>query len=119
VALTSRAVLVALAGLVPVALLPAPLTVLVWTLVVVALCVVDVVLAASPRDLAVSRTLPVSVRLSGTVDATLTLRNVGRRRARGLVRDAWPPSTLPDGDAPTGARTRVTGWTSPRASSGA
>jgi len=105
VALTSRAVLVALAGLVPVALLPAPLTVLVWGLVVVALCALDVVLAASPRRIAVSRRLPTSVRLSGTADAVLTLRNAGHRTARALVRDAWPPSTLPDGDVATGART--------------
>jgi len=105
VALTSRAVLVALAGLVPVALLPAPLTVLVWAIVVVVLCAVDAVLAASPRELAVSRRLPASVRLSGTADAVLTLRNTGRRTARALVRDGWPPSTLPDGDLPTGART--------------
>lgn len=104
-ALTSRAVLVALAGLVPVALLPAPLTVLAWAVVVVALCAVDVALAASPRELAVARRLPPSVRLSGQVDAVLTLRNVGRRTARALVRDGWPPSVLPDGDAPTGART--------------
>lgn len=104
-ALTWRAVLVALAGLVPVALLPSPLTVVAWTVVVVALCVVDALLAASPHRLAVSRRLPTSVRLSGTADAVLTVRNLGTRTARAVVRDGWPPSTLPGGDAPTGART--------------
>lgn len=104
-ALTWRAVLVALVGLVPVALLPAPVTVLAWAVVVVVLCAVDAALAASPRELALARRLPTSVRLTGTVDAVLTLRNVGRRTARAVVRDAWPPSALVDGDAPTGART--------------
>lgn len=104
-AITSRAVLVALLGLVPVAVLPAPVTVLAWAVVVVVLCAVDVALAASPREVAVSRELPRSVRLGQATTSTVRLRNVGTRTVRGLVRDAWPPSALPDGDAPTGART--------------
>ncbi|QGQ18905.1 DUF58 domain-containing protein [Cellulomonas sp. JZ18] len=104
-AITSRAVLVALLGLVPVAVLPAPVTVLAWALVVVVLCAVDVALAASPRDVALSRDVPRSVRLGQPTASAVTLRNVGGRTLRGLVRDAWPPSALPDGDAPTGART--------------
>ncbi|WP_136519442.1 DUF58 domain-containing protein [Cellulomonas telluris] len=104
-AITSRAVLVALLGLVPVAVLPAPVTVLAWALVVVVLCAVDVALAASPREVALSRDVPRSVRLGQPTASAVTLRNVGRRALRGVVRDAWPPSALPDGDAPTGART--------------
>lgn len=104
-ALTSRAVLVALLGIVPVAVLPAPVTVLVWAVVVVVLVAVDVALAASPREVAVSRDVPRSVRLGQVTRSAVTLRAVGRRRVRALVRDAWPPSALADGDAPTGART--------------
>jgi uncharacterized protein (DUF58 family) len=105
VAVTSRAVLVALAGLLPVAVLPAPVTVLVWAVVVTVLCAVDVALAASPREVAVSRDVPRAVRLGQATRSALTLRAVGDRRVRALVRDAWPPSALPGGDAPTGART--------------
>ena len=104
-ALTSRAALVALAGIVPVALLPSAVTVLAWALVVVLLCAADVALAASPRDLALSRRLPTSVRLTGSAESVVAVRNLGRRTARLVVRDAWPPSALPDGDSPTGVLT--------------
>jgi uncharacterized protein (DUF58 family) len=61
-------------------------------LVVVAACVLDAALAASPRRVAVERAVPASVRLTQRAASTLTLTNLGPRRLRGLVRDAWPPS---------------------------
>ncbi|WP_265521841.1 DUF58 domain-containing protein [Oerskovia flava] len=100
-------------GLVPVLVVPTPGTVLLWTLVVVALCGIDVALAASPRQVAVERRVPGSVRLSERTTSQLVLTNVARRRLRGLVRDAWPPSAGADAnryeiDLPPGEATRLT-----------
>ena len=53
-AVTWRAVVLAALGLVPVALLPATATVLLWGLLVVLACAVDLALAASPREVAIS-----------------------------------------------------------------
>ena len=92
-ALTSRAVLVAVVGLLPVLLLPRPATVVAWALLLVLGCVVDLVLAASPKVLTPVRQVPHSARLGEPVLGTVTVTNEGRRVARLLVRDAWPPST--------------------------
>nr|WP_210767743.1 DUF58 domain-containing protein [Cellulomonas humilata] len=80
-------------GLPVVLLVPATGTVLLWALLVVVACAVDVGLAASPRQVGVRRDVPASVRLTEPATSTLTLSHLGRRRLRGLVRDAWPPST--------------------------
>lgn len=108
-ALTWRAAVLAALGLLPVAVLPAPGTVLVWALVVVAVCGIDVALAASPRQVSVERRLPGAVRLGERTRSEVVLVNRGGRRLRALVRDAWPPSAgavvdrhavdLPDGEA--------------------
>ncbi|MFC8922732.1 DUF58 domain-containing protein [Cellulosimicrobium sp. NPDC057127] len=91
-ALTWRAVVLVALGIVPVLLFPVPGTVLVWTVLVVAACTVDVALAASPRRVAIERRVPGSVRLTDRTTSTLTLTNLAPRRLRALVRDAWPPS---------------------------
>ncbi|WP_182111727.1 MULTISPECIES: DUF58 domain-containing protein [unclassified Actinotalea] len=108
-ALTWRAVVLTAVGVVPVLLVPATGTALLWALLVVVLCAVDVALAASPRRVAVTRRVPGSVRLTETTRSTLTLTNRSGRRLRGVVRDAWQPSAgtgtnrhrvdLPDGEA--------------------
>ena len=90
--ITWRAVALAALGTVAVLLVPVPGTVLVWALVVAAVCVVDALLAASPRQVAITRSVPGSVRLTQTAHSTLTLANVGPRRLRAVVRDAWQPS---------------------------
>ena len=54
-AVTWRAVVLAALGLPVVLLVPAPGTVALWTLLVVVVCVVDVALAASPRQVAIRR----------------------------------------------------------------
>ncbi|MGF0117714.1 DUF58 domain-containing protein [Promicromonospora sp. Marseille-Q5078] len=95
-ALTWRAVVLAALGVVPVVLFPVPGTVVVWALVVVAVCVVDLALAASPRAVAVQRRTPRSVRLGVTTRSELVLSNTARRRLRAVVRDAWPPSLVVD-----------------------
>ena len=74
-----------------------------WLLFAVALGVLDVLLAASPRVLVPSRSVPARTRLGETVTSELYLANPGRRTLRGIVRDAWQPSA-----GPAVTRTRVT-----------
>jgi uncharacterized protein (DUF58 family) len=74
-----------------------------WLLAAIALGILDVLLAASPRVLVPSRSLPARTRLGETVASELYLANPGRRTVRGVVRDAWQPSA---GASVT--RTRVT-----------
>jgi len=89
---TTRAALLTAAGVLPVLLWPRPLTLWLWAALVVLACVVDTVLAASPKRVEVARTVPASVRLGEPTASTLTLTNLGPRTLRALVRDAWPPS---------------------------
>jgi uncharacterized protein (DUF58 family) len=79
-------------GVMPVLLLPANGTVLVWAAVVVLACAVDVVVAASPRRVAVQRRVPASVRLRSEATSELVVRNASGRRLRAVIRDAWGPS---------------------------
>src|SRR4051794_7862312 len=92
-ALTGRAALVALAGVVVVLL--APLGGVTVLLLLVGLAVgvsVDLALAASPRAISVVRGGDTSTRVGEAADVVVTLRNPTARTARGWVRDAWPPS---------------------------
>ncbi|QAY68873.1 DUF58 domain-containing protein [Xylanimonas protaetiae] len=89
---TGRAFALAAAGIVPVLLWPATGTVVLWAGVVVLACVVDALLAASPRKVALTREVPSSVRLGEPTRSRLTVANVSGRRLRAVVRDAWPPS---------------------------
>src|SRR3954452_18777402 len=91
-ALTGRAALLALAGVVPVALAPGWATLLGWALLVLLLVAVDVALAGSPRALRVQRESSGAVRLGESATARLIVANDGPRRVRGLLRDGWPPS---------------------------
>jgi uncharacterized protein (DUF58 family) len=91
---TGRAVLLALVAVAAVAvsgdLGPVVTAVAVGLLVV--LIVLDVLLAASPRALRLAREGDTSLRLGDTATVSVTLTNPTRRRLRGSVRDAWPPS---------------------------
>ncbi|GAA3892450.1 DUF58 domain-containing protein [Leifsonia kafniensis] len=94
---TGRFVLLVALGVVPLVLLghslAAAAAVLGWWLLgVVVLGSLDLALAASPRQVALSRTLPSRVRLGESVTSELYLTNRGRRRLQGVVRDAWQPS---------------------------
>ena len=91
-ALTHRAVELALLGLVPVAVWPQAATVRWWVLGCLVLVGLDVLLAASPRSLAITREGPGQVRLGEQTTSTLLVSNTGRRGVRGLLRDGWPPS---------------------------
>jgi uncharacterized protein (DUF58 family) len=111
-ALTGRAALVALAGIVPLVLAPGALTLLGWLLLLLVVVVVDVALAGSPRALRVVREPVPTVRLGEEVRAALVVGNAGRRRVRGVLRDGWSPSagdTVPRHrfDVPAGQQRRV------------
>lgn len=114
-ALTWRAVVLAALGIPAVLIVPVPGTVLLWAIVVAAACILDASLAASPRQVAVTRRVPGSVRRGEETASELEVVNVAPRRLRAVVRDAWPPSSgavsprhavdLPPGD---GTRLRTT-----------
>lgn len=73
---------------------------------------IDLALAGGVRGLLFHRSGPAAVRLGEQVEVTLTVSNPGRRRARGVLRDAWQPSagaatTRHRIDIPAGERRRV------------
>jgi uncharacterized protein (DUF58 family) len=92
VALTGRAVLLALLGLVPVLVVPSWWTVLVVALLVAAACVTDALAAQPISSLRLTRDGATAVRLGETAAVTLAVTNPGPRRLRGVLRDAWVPS---------------------------
>ncbi|HEY0247574.1 MAG TPA: hypothetical protein VGC45_04850 [Gryllotalpicola sp.] len=63
-----------------------------WIVLCSLLAALDLLLAASPRAVAVTRELPARVRLGEAAPSTLLMRNLGRRMLRATVRDAWQPS---------------------------
>ena len=112
-ALTYRAVVLALLGLVPAVAWPQLGTVRWWWLGMAALIGLDVWLTPSPRSLSFRREGPGQVRLGEQTATSLLVTNTGRRRLRGLLRDAWPPSagaatTRHTLDVAAGERARVT-----------
>ena len=85
--------MMALIFVLPIAVSPWPASAFVGLLVALVLAVtVDIALAASPRKLRLTRSPDSSARLGQPVEAGLLIHNDGRRRFRGQVRDAWPPS---------------------------
>ena len=92
--LTGRTGLLALLCVLPIALSPRPATSFAVLLAVLAVGVLaDFGLAANPSQLHYTRSPNGSVRLGEPVNVGLLIRNGGRRRFRGQVRDAWAPST--------------------------
>ncbi len=91
-AISGRAVVLAVAGLIPVLLVPRAGTVAAWALVLAAVVAADLALAASPHRIDAARTVPAAVRLTQPTTAYLTLVNHGPRSLHALVRDAWQPS---------------------------
>jgi uncharacterized protein (DUF58 family) len=79
-------------GAVPVIAIDGFVGLVIWLGVVAALTAVDLGIAGSPRALRFQRTTPARVRLGERVDTSLLVTNVGRRRVRGVLRDAWQPS---------------------------
>ncbi|BBZ63997.1 DUF58 domain-containing protein [Mycolicibacterium monacense] len=91
--LTGRAALIALLCVLPIAVAPAPGVAFVALFGALVLAIVaDIALAASPRRLQVTRSGDTAARLGQSVDSVLDVHNPVRRRIRGSLRDAWPPS---------------------------
>ncbi|WP_372733831.1 DUF58 domain-containing protein [Nocardioides sp.] len=90
--ISGRVPLLVLAGLIAVIARPQAGTVWLWLLVVVVLVAADVGLAPRPGDLTITRDPIPTVRLGRPAVSTLRICNDGRRRARGVLRDAWQPS---------------------------
>jgi len=108
VILTGRTGLIALLCVLPIALSPRPAASFTVLLALLAAAVVaDVGLAASPSRLLYTRLPNGSVRLGESVNLGLLIHNSGRRRFRGRVRDAWPPSA--QAEPPTHAVDIVSG----------
>jgi uncharacterized protein (DUF58 family) len=92
VTLTGRTALVALVGVIPVALLPGWATLLGWSGALVLGVVLDLALAGSVRAVTIERQPVSAVRLGEAREISLVLTNTGSRRVRGPLRDAWQPS---------------------------
>jgi uncharacterized protein (DUF58 family) len=91
-ALTGRFVALMFIGVIPVVLIGQPAAIGGWLVLVGVLATVDLLFAASPRRIAVERTLPGVMRLGETMEALVHLTNQGGRRLRAVVRDGWEPS---------------------------
>jgi uncharacterized protein (DUF58 family) len=92
VALTGRAVLLALLGVLPAALLPTGTTVLAVVVVLAVLALADMALAAPVSALRVSRSGDTTCRLGTTAQVALSVGNPSARPLRAVLRDAWVPS---------------------------
>ena len=95
--LTGRFVALLTLGVVPIVLLGstpgrAAAVLAAWVLALLGLGILDLTLAGSPRQIALSRILPSRVRLGESVTSDLYLTNTGSRRLNMMVRDAWQPS---------------------------
>lgn len=81
-------------GAVPIIATGQPVVFVLWAAFAVALGIVDLLIAGSPRRVEVTRSVPSRVRLGETTTATLALHNRGRRTVRAIVRDGWQPSAV-------------------------
>lgn len=111
-ALTGRAPLLVLLGVVLVVAWPGWGAGLLWLGLSAALVGLDVALAASPRALLLERGPLASVRLGEPREVDLLVTNTSRRTVAGTVRDAWQPSAGARGerhrlDLPAGERRRL------------
>jgi uncharacterized protein (DUF58 family) len=109
VTVSGRFVLLVLLGAIPVLVLgiaadAGGLTLLGWLLLCLVVGSLDLVAAASPRAVSLTRSLPGRVRLGESVEAVLEITNLGSRTLRGRVRDAWQPSA---GALPPRASVRI------------
>jgi uncharacterized protein (DUF58 family) len=112
-ALTTRVAALVLLGVVPAVIWPDAGVALLWPALVLVLVGLDVLLAASPKEIRLSRDGGEQVRLAESTRTSLVVRNTGRRTARGLLRDGWPPSAGAEParhriDVPPGESRRVT-----------
>ncbi len=90
--------LLVLVGAVAVVLDPSRRTVMLWVLVCLALVIIDLLLAVSPKRLVLHREPTSPVRLGEATSTGLLVTNPTRRRVHGRLRDAWQPSAGPRRD---------------------
>jgi uncharacterized protein (DUF58 family) len=112
VALTGRTALVALLGAVVVGAVPGWATLLAVLGFLAGFVGLDVALAGDVRRMRFARSGEETVRLGQSVAVATLVENAGRRRVRGLLRDAWSPSAGATParhrvDVPPGERRRV------------
>ncbi len=99
-------VLAGLSGFAPYAVLG------IWVGLCALLVTLDVVLAASPRTVVVTRRVPARTRLGELVPVSVVVHNQGGRTLEALIRDAWQPTAGAGSDRqrlsiPAGERRRV------------
>ncbi|CAN3701331.1 MULTISPECIES: DUF58 domain-containing protein [unclassified Microbacterium] len=63
-----------------------------WVALCVVLAAIDIALAADPRRVEITRTLPERALRDEPVTGELRVRNLGTRLLRAVVRDAWQPT---------------------------
>lgn len=63
-----------------------------WLVLCLLLVLLDVLLAPSPAQVRITREVPQRVRLGEPAETTVVAHNLGRRRLRGMIRDAWQPT---------------------------
>lgn len=91
-ALTGRAPLLVLLGLLPVVVRPSAGTVWLWLLVVMVVGAADWLAAPRPDALALHRLPTGPVRMGQETSTTVVVENPTARQYRLLVRDAWQPT---------------------------
>ncbi|MGO2539696.1 DUF58 domain-containing protein [Specibacter sp. AOP5-B1-6] len=91
-AISGRFFYLALAALVPIIVLPGAMTWLLALAVLTVVLLLDLMLAASPRHVALRRALPSGVRLGEQSTAVLRLANESAKTLRAQVKDGWQPS---------------------------
>lgn len=91
-AISGRVPLLLLAGVAPVVFRPTLGTAWLWVALVLALAVLDWLLAADPEQLELSRSSSSRIRLGDPTSTELSVTNPSRRQLRGVLRDAWQPS---------------------------
>ncbi|HVE74975.1 MAG TPA: DUF58 domain-containing protein [Mycobacteriales bacterium] len=91
-ALTGRAVLLALAGVLALIAVPSGWTLVAVALVVAVIAIVDAALAAPVSALRLERSGATAAKVGEGVTVALTVHNQSTRAAAGLLRDAWVPS---------------------------
>ncbi|MGI4894592.1 MAG: DUF58 domain-containing protein [Janthinobacterium lividum] len=91
-ALTGRAPLLVLLGVVLAVAWPGWGAFWTWSALSLVLLALDVLLAASPKRLLLQRLPMPAVRLGNPRESELMLVNSGSRRVRGVLRDGWQPS---------------------------
>lgn len=94
-AVSGRAAALVALGVVAVVLVPTRSMVWGWVGLVAVVCLVDAIVALSPREFRIERRVSGPIRADETTQSEVTVSNPTRRGAHVEVRDAWAPSLHP------------------------